>query len=149
VHNLELLGELAASPRVFRCTSNLEPYSLVVIIIMFISHSTIQLTIFCTPWFRHCNFDTQSRRCLNAHDDLQAIHYWFYLMQYYSLEQNVQVQQLLRQVHYVSYLSVWQPGSSRQHNQPNHVDWCTLLKSPPHILEIEDVISIDESSCAS
>jgi len=145
----ELLGVLDASPRVFQCTSNLEPYSPEVIIIMFISNSTLQLTIFCTPWFRHCNFNTQSSRYLNPHDYLQAIRYSFYLMQHHSLAPNVQVQQLLWQVQYASYQSVWQPGWTRQHNQPNHEDLCTLLESPPHILEVEDVISIVGCSCTS
>jgi len=98
----ELLGVLAASPSVFWCTSNLEPYSPGAIIIMFISNSTIQLTIFCTPWFRHCNFNTLSSRYLNPHDYLKAIRNWFHLMQHYSLTSNVQVQQLLRQVQYGS-----------------------------------------------
>jgi len=48
-----------------------------VIIIMFISNSTIPLTIFCTPWYRHCNYNTQSSRYLNPHDYLQAICYQF------------------------------------------------------------------------
>jgi len=145
----ELLGVLAASARVCRCTSNLEPYSTWVIIIMFIFNSTIQLTMFCTPWFRHCNFKTQSSRYLNPHDYLQAIRYRFYMMQHYSLAPDVQVQQLLRQVQYASYQSVWQPGWTRQHNQPNHADLCTLLESPRHNLEVEDVISIVESCCSS
>jgi len=42
----EVLGVLAASPRSFWCISNLEPYCLGWIIIMFIPNSTIQLTIF-------------------------------------------------------------------------------------------------------
>jgi len=145
----ELLGVLAASPRVLRCTSNLQPYSPGVIIIMFISNRSIQLTIFCTPWFRHCNFNTQSSRYLNLHDYLQAIRYQFYLMQHYSVAPDVQVQQLLPQVQYASYQSLWQPGWTRQHNQPNHADLCTVLESPPHILEVEDVICIVGSSCTS
>jgi hypothetical protein len=32
-------------------------------------------------------------------------------------------------------------------NQPNHEDLCTLLESPPCILELEDVIPIEESFC--
>ena len=145
----ELLGVLAASPRVFRCTSNMEPYSPGVIIILFISNSTIQLTIFCTPWLRYCNFNTQSGRYLNPHDYLQAIRYRFYLMQHYSLAPNVQVQQLLWLVQYASSQSVWQPGWTRQHNHPNHEDLCTLLESPLHILEVEDVLSIVKSSSTS
>jgi len=42
----ELLGVLAESQRLFRCILNLEPYSPGVIIKMFISNSTIQLSIF-------------------------------------------------------------------------------------------------------
>ena len=145
----EILGALAASPRVFRCTSNLEPYSPQVIVIMFISNSPIQLTNFCTPWFRYCNFNTQSSRYLNPHDNLQAIRYWFYLMQHYSLPPNVQVQQLLRQVQYASYQSVWQPRWTCQPNQPNYVDLCTLLESPLHILDVENKISIVEYSCTT
>jgi len=64
----ELLGVFPTSLTVFWCTSNMEPYSLGVIIRMFISTSTIQLTIFFTPWFRHFNFNTQSSRYLNPHD---------------------------------------------------------------------------------
>jgi len=137
------------SPGVFRCISNLEPYCQGVIIIMFISNSTIQLTIFCTPWFRHCNFNTQSSRYLNPHDYLLAIRYQLYLMQHYSLAPNVQVQQLLWQVQYASYQSIWQFRWTRQHNQPKHPDLCTLLETPLHILEVEDIISIVRSSCTS
>jgi len=149
VQILELLGVLAASLRVFRCTSKLEPYSLGVIIIMFISNSTIQLTIFCTPWFRHCNFNTQSSRYLNPHDYLEAIRYRFYLMQHYSLAPNVQVQQLLWQVQYASNQSVWQPGWTRQQYQPNDADLYTFLESPPPILEVEEVMSTVGTSCTS
>jgi hypothetical protein len=45
----EVLEELAASPEVMWGTSNREPYTPGVIILMFISHSTIQLTIFFIP----------------------------------------------------------------------------------------------------
>jgi hypothetical protein len=51
-------------------------------------------------------------------------------MQHYSLATNVQLQQLLQQVQYVSYLSVWQSGWTCQHNQLNPVDLCTVLESP-------------------
>jgi len=60
---------------------------------------------------------------------------------------NVQVQQSLQQVEYVSYQSIWQPRYTHPHNHLNHADLCTLLESPPHILEVEDVISIVGSSC--
>jgi hypothetical protein len=149
VQVLKLLGVLAASERVLWCTSNLEPYSPGVIIIMFISNGTIQLTIFCTPWFRHCNFNIQSSKYLYPHDELQAIHYRFYLIQQYSPAPNVHVQQLLLQVQYASYQSVWQPGWTRQHNQPSHADLCTVWVSPPHNPEVEDVISTVGSSSTS
>jgi hypothetical protein len=42
----EQLGVLAASPKLFQRISNLKPYSPEVIIVMFISYSTIQFTIF-------------------------------------------------------------------------------------------------------
>jgi len=147
VQILELLGVLAMSPREYQCSSNLELYSPGVNIIFFISNSSIQLTILCTPWFRHCNFNTQSSRYLNPHDYIQAIRYWFYLMQHYSLAPNVQLQQLRQQVQYASYHSVWQPGWTRQHNQPNHADLWTLLESPLHKLDVENVLSIAESFC--
>ena len=146
---VELLGVMAASPRVVRFTLKLEPYSPGVIIIMFISNSTIQLTIFYTPWFRHCSFNTQSSRYLKPHDYLKAIRYWFNLMQHYSLAPNVQVQQLLWQVQYASYQSVWQSGWTRQHNQPNYGNLCTLLESPQNILEVQDIISIVQYICTS
>ena len=145
----ELLGVLATSLRVSRFTPNLELYFPRVIIVMYISNSTIQLTIFCTPWFWHCNFNTLSSRYLNPHDYLQAIYYWFYLMQHYSLVPNVQVQQLLQRVQYASFQSIWQSRWTRQHNQPKHADLYTLLESPPHISEFEDVMSIAEPSCTS
>ena len=45
----ELFGVWAASPRRFQCILNLEPYSPGVIITMFISNSTIQLTNYLCP----------------------------------------------------------------------------------------------------
>jgi len=90
----------------------------------------------------------QSSRYFNPHDYLQTIRYWFYLMQR-SLASNVPVEQLLRLVQYAWYQSVWQPGWTRQCIQPNPADLCSLLELPQHILELEDVISIFESSCTS
>jgi hypothetical protein len=142
----ELFRVLATSLRVFKCTSNLEPCSPGVIIILFISNGTIQLTIFCTSWFRHCNINTQSSMYLNPHDYLQAIRFWFYLMQHYSLAPILQVQQLLRQAQYASYQSVSHPGWTSQHNQPNNGHLCTVFESPPHSLEVEDVVFIGGSS---
>ena len=45
----ELLGVLAASPRLFQCISNLELYTPEVSIKMVISNSTIQLTNYPPP----------------------------------------------------------------------------------------------------
>jgi len=142
----ELLGVLARSPRLFCSTSNLEPYSAQVIFLMFISICTIRLTIFLLHTLsQECKFDAQSSRYSNPQDYLQAICYRFYLMQN-SLAPNVQVQQLLQQVQYASYLAVWPPGWTCRHNQPNHVDWSTLLESPLPNPEGEEVLSIVELS---
>ena len=145
----EVLGILATSSRVLQQTSNLEPYSRDVIIIIFMLTSTIPLTIFCTSWFRHCNFNTHPSRYLNPHDYFQAIHCQLDLMQHYAFARNVQVQHLLQQVQYASDQSVWHFRWTHQHNQYNQANHCTLLESPPHILELEDVISIVGSSCTS
>jgi len=146
---LGVLGVLAVSPRLFRCTLNLEAYSPEVIFIMFKSNSTIRVTIFLLhTLIQACKFNIQSSRYLNPQDYLQGIRYWFHEMQH-CLAPNVPVQQLLRQVQYAFYHSVWQPGWTHQHNQPNHADLCTLLESPPHIVVLQDVISIDQSSCTS
>jgi len=82
----------------------------------------------------------------NPHFYLRSICYRSYLVRH-SLARNVPVQQLLWQVLYASSHSVWQLGWTRQYNQTNHADLWTLLESPLHILELEDVISIVESSC--
>jgi len=143
---LGVLGVLATSPRQFQCTSNLEAYSLGVIYTMIRSNSSIRLTIFLLQTLiQACRFNIQSSWYLNPHDSLQAIHYRFYQMQH-CLVTNVLVQQMLRQVQYGSYQSFWQSGWTCQHNQPNHMDLCTLLVSPPHILKLEDVGSIVQSS---
>jgi len=143
----ELLGVWATSLRRFRCISNLEPYSPRVIIITSISNSTVPLTLFLLhTLIQALPLNIQSSRYLNPHDNLQPICYRCYLIQH-SLAPNVPVQQLLRQVQHATYQSVWQPGWTRQHNHPNHEALSTLLESPPHILELEDVISIVESSC--
>jgi len=103
---LGVLGVLAVSPRLIRCTSNQEEYTPEVIFIMFKSNSTIRLTIFLLhTLIQACKFNIQSSRYLNAHDYLQAIRYRFYQMQH-SLAPTVPVQQLLRQVQYASYQSV-------------------------------------------
>ena len=67
----------------------------------------------------------------------------------YSLAPNVPALQLLRQVQYASHQSVWQPRWTHQHNQANNADHCTSLESPPHILELEDIISFIQSSGTS
>jgi len=66
-----------------------------------------------------------------------------------SVAANEPAQQLLQQVQDVSYQSVCKPGSTRQYNQHNHVDLCTLLESPPHILELQDVICNVQYFCPS
>ena len=149
MQSAELLGVFTTTPRVFWYTSNLQPYSPRLIIVMFISNSTIQLTIFCKPWFRHCHFNTQSSRYLNPHDHLQARRYRFYQMLHHCLAPILQVQQLLRLVHYASYHSFWQPRWNRQYNPPNHADIWMLLESPPHMLVIENAISIVACSSTS
>jgi len=99
----ELLGVLAVSARLFWCISNLEPSSLGVIIIMFMSNSTIQLSIFLLHTLMQALYlNIQSSRYLNPFDHLQARCYRFYLMQH-SLAPNVPVQQWLRQEQYESY----------------------------------------------
>jgi len=90
----------------------------------------------------------QSGRYLYQHDNLQAIHYPYRPMQH-SPTPNVQVQLLRQRVQNASYSFVWQPGWTRQHNQPNHADLCALLESPPRVLELEDVLPIIESSGTS
>jgi len=67
----------------------------------------------------------------------------------HSLGPNVLVQQLLWLLDYASNQSVWQSGWPHHKNQTNHLDLCTLLESPPHILELEEVISVVESSSTS
>jgi len=52
-------------------------------------------------------------------------------------------------VQYALYQSVWQPGWTCQHNQPNHADHCTLFESPPHMLGPQEIISIVECSWTS
>ena len=146
---LRVLGVLAASPRLFRCTSNLKAYSPGEMFILLNQNSTIWVTIFVLhTLIQACKFKIQSSRYLNPHDYLQSIHYRLYQMQY-SLATNVPVKQLLRQVQYASDESVGQPGWIRQHNHPYHADLCTLLQLPPHILVLEDIISIVQSSCTA
>jgi len=69
-------------------------------------------------------------------------------MQHY-VPPNVFFQQWLQLVEFASDWSVWQSGSIHRHNQPNSMNLCTLLVSPPHILELVDEIPIVESSCTS
>jgi len=146
---LGVLGVLAASPRLFWWTMNLAASSPGVINIMFMSYSTSRLTIILLhTLIQACKFNIQSSRYLNPQDYLQAIHYQFYQRQC-SLASNVPVQQMLQQGQYASYQCVWQPEWTRQHNQPNYADRWTLLESPPHILQLEDLISIARSVCTS
>jgi len=145
----ELMSELAASATILRCTSILVLYSLGLNIIMFISNGTIQLNIFLLHTFIPVlEFNIQSSRYLNPHDYFQGIQYQFYRMQH-SVAPYLPVQQLLWQVPFACYQSVWQPGWTRQHNQPNHADLCTLFKSPPHIVVIEHIRSFVECSCTA
>jgi len=138
----EELGVLSMSPTVFRYASNLEAYSPGYGLIMFMSNCTIQLIIFILhTLIRTLQLNMQSSRYLNPHDWLQAIRYQFNLMQH-SLAPNVPVQQSLQQGQFASYQSVWQPRWTQQHNSPNQGDPCTLFESPPHILNLEDVIPI-------
>ena len=143
------LGVLGTFPRLLWFTLNLEPYTLGVIIIMFISNSTIQLTIFLLhTLIQTLKLNMQSSSYLNPHDILETIRYRFYLM-WHFLAPNVPVQHVLQHVQYASYQSVWQPRWTRQHNQPHHADICSVLESPTHIHEQEDVISIVEALSAS
>jgi len=65
----EVLGILAASPRLFQHTSNLEPYSLEVTITMFMSYGTIRLTIFLLhTLIPALDLNIHTSRYLNPHD---------------------------------------------------------------------------------
>ena len=100
-------------------------------------------------WIRHSNLiNIPSSKYLNQHDYLHAIRYRCHPQQH-SPARNVPVPLLLQRVQYAACSSVWQPGWTRQHNQPNHEDLWPLLESPPRILELEDLIPIAESSCTS
>jgi len=118
-----------------------------VIIILFIANYTIQLTIFLLHTIIQAVWlNIQSSRYLNPHDNLQAICIQSYLMQH-SLAPNVLVYQFLQQVQYAADQSFWQPGWTRQYKQRNDTEPCTVLESPLHTLELQDVITIVESSC--
>jgi len=138
----ERMGILATFPRPFLCTSMLEPNSPGLIIIMFISNSTIWSTIFhLHTLIQAYMFNIQSSRYPHRDNYLQAVWYRCYVMQN-SLSLIVWVPQLLWQVQYVCYQSLWPAGKTSRYNQRGHADLCSLWESLPHNLEVQNVICI-------